>query len=83
MAKKGMETTTTFKVDISELRSELQEANRAIQLTNSEFKNAVAGMDDWKTSADGLSAKIQQLSGVNENYSKILEEIKKQYGETV
>ena len=41
------ETTTKFKVDISELKKGIQEANRQIRLANSEFKAATAGMDDW------------------------------------
>ena len=54
------ETTTQFKVDISELKSQFQEAQRTIKLANSEFKAATAGMDDWGKSADGISAKITQ-----------------------
>lgn len=83
MAKKTTETTTKFKVDISELKKELRDANRAIMLTNSEFKNSVAGMDDWRDSADGVSAKITQLTDVNKNYSKILEEVSKRYEDVV
>lgn len=80
---KNTETTTKFKVDISELKSGLQQANRAIALTNSEFKNSVAGIDDWRKSADGISAKITQLKGVNTNYRKILEDISKRYDDVV
>ena len=80
---KNTETTTAFKVDISELKSSLQDANRQIALTNSEFKAATAGMDNWSSSADGLSAKITQLKNVNQNYSKILEDVRKKYDEVV
>ena len=58
------ETTTKFKVDISELKKGIQEANRQIRLANSEFKAATAGMDDWSKSADGVSVKITQLNSV-------------------
>ena len=58
------ETTTKFKVDISELKKQFADANRQIRLVNSEFKAATAGMDDWGSSADGLGAKIKQLNGV-------------------
>ena len=74
---KSKETTTKFKVDISELKSNLQEANRQIALANSEFKVATAGMDKWSDSADGLTAKITQLKTVNESYSTILSEYEK------
>lgn len=74
---RSTETTTKFKVDISELKSNLQQANREIALTNSEFKAATAGMEKWSDSADGLSAKITQLKNVNQSYSTILEEYEK------
>ena len=61
---KNTETTTKFKVDISELKSQFAEAQRQIRLANSEFKAATAGMDNWSKSADGLSAKINQLNNV-------------------
>lgn len=80
---KNTETTTKFKVDISELKSSLQDANRQIALTNSEFKAATAGMDNWSSSADGLSAKITQLKNVNQNYSKILDEVQNKYNDVV
>ena len=41
------ETTTKFKVDISDLKKGIQDANREIKLANSEFKAASAGMDNW------------------------------------
>ena len=33
------ETTTKFKVDITELKSAIQEAKRQIRIANSEFKS--------------------------------------------
>lgn len=80
---KNTETTTKFKVDISELKQGLRDANRAIELTNSEFKKSVAGMDDWRKSADGLSAKITQLKNVNSNYKTILKDVSKKYDDVV
>ena len=73
------ETTTRFKVDISELKSQFQEASRQIRLANSEFKAATSGMDDWGKSADGISAKIKQLNSVLESQKKQLENLEKQY----
>lgn len=43
---RNTETTTKFRVDISELKQSLRDANRAIALTNSEFKAATAGMEN-------------------------------------
>lgn len=76
---KNNETTTTFKADISELKSAFQEAQRAVRVANSEFKSATAGMDDWSKSADGLSAKITSLNKVLDGEKKKLESLEEQY----
>ena len=88
MAKKGQETTTKFKVDISELKAGITEANRLMRHANSEFKAASSTMDDWSKSSDGINAKLKQLrtnldsqQKVLTEYEKILEEVKKEYGE--
>lgn len=77
------EQTTKFKVDISQLKKEFQEAQRHIRFVNSEFKAATAGMDDWSNNADGLGAKISQLNGNLESEKKKLESLQKQYALTV
>ena len=61
---KDNETTTKFKVDISELKKGIQDAQRQIRLANAEFKAASSGMDNWASSADGISAKLKQLDSV-------------------
>lgn len=75
---KNNETTTKFKVDISDLKKNIQEANRQIRLANAEFKAASAGMDNWGKSADGLSAKINQTDKVLKSQKAILNDYKKQ-----
>lgn len=82
------ETTTKFKVDISELKAGITEANRQIKLANAQFKSASAAMDDWSKSAEGLEAKINQTSTVLKaqktilnSYKQQLELIVKEYGE--
>ena len=72
MARKQNETTTKFKVDISELKAAMQEAKRQITLVNSEFKATSSGMDDWKSSTDGVCAKIRSLNKVLEQQENIL-----------
>lgn len=76
---KGSETTTKFKVDISELKSGMQEAKRSIALANSEFKASTAGMDNWGKSADGLSAKVKQLDSTLSSQKTILSTLEKQH----
>lgn len=76
---KGNETTTKFKADISELKKSFQDAQRTVRVANSEFKAATAGMDKWSDSADGLSAKINQLNSVLAAEKKKLESLESQY----
>ena len=85
---KSSEHTTKFKVDISELKTAMQEARRQVSYANSEFKSATSSMDNWSNSSDGLNAKLVQLKSklqaqqtVLEEYERILEEVKKEYGE--
>lgn len=72
------ETTTKFKVDISDLKKGIQEANRQIRLANAEFKAASSGMENWSKSADGVSKKIGSLEKVLSNQNKVLDNYKKQ-----
>ena len=88
MPANGNETTTKFKVDVSELKKGIQEANRQIRLANAEFKAAASGMENWEKSADGISKKIEQLDKVLssqqkilDSYEKQLEMVTKEYGE--
>ena len=82
------ETTTKFKVDISELKSAMQEAKKQVALANSEFKAVSSSMDNWRDSADGISAKLNQLKSnlssqqsVLREYERVLEQVKEEYGE--
>lgn len=56
------DTTTKFKVDISEVKQAMQEAKRAVAVANSEFKAVASTMDDWRQSTEGLEAKLNQLN---------------------
>lgn len=76
---RGNESTTRFRVDISELKAGMQEAKRQIRMANAEFKAATAGMDKWGDSADGISAKIKQLTAILDAEKTKLENLKKQY----
>lgn len=51
-------------LDVTDLKAGLSEANRQIQLANSEFKAASSGMDDWTKSTEGVTAKVKQLDTV-------------------
>jgi len=59
---KGEDITTKFKVDISEFKKGITEANQLIKESNSVFNKSTAGIEDWGNSADGLRAKITQMT---------------------
>lgn len=74
-----IKTTLQFQADITDFKAAMQEANQAIKLANSEFKAAASGMDDWGSSTDGLSAKLRQLSAVQEAEQRKLDTLKAAY----
>lgn len=52
----------SFSIDTTNLKAGLAQANRLIRESESEFKAAAAGMDDWTSSANGLSKRNEHLS---------------------
>lgn len=60
------EVTTKFKVDISDLKRNITEANQQMKLANAQFKVSASALNDWGSSADGVSAKIQQVTKIVE-----------------
>ena len=79
MAKNDTESSMKYKLDISNLKANIQEANRLVKQANSEFKATTASMDNWSKSADGLSAKQKQLNGVFDAQKQKLEALKEQH----
>lgn len=77
------ETTTRFRVDISELQAGITQANRQIRLANSEFRAATDCMDDWSQSADGISANLTRLNNVLGSQRTVLSNLERQYQLTV
>ena len=66
-------------LDVTDLKAGLSEANKQIQLANSKFKSASSGMDDWTKSAEGLTAKIEQLDTVLKMQQSKLAGLKAEY----
>ena len=56
--------TTRFKVDISDLKAGITEANKQMRLANAEFNKASSGMENWAKSSTGITAKLKQLDSV-------------------
>ena len=52
----------SFSIDVTQLKAGLAQANRMIRESESEFKAAAAGMDDWQDSQEGLEARIKHLN---------------------
>lgn len=77
------ETTTKFKVDITELKQAMQEAKRQVAVANSEFKAVSSTMEDWTKSTDGISAKLKQLDSNLKSQKSILSNLEDQYEKVV
>lgn len=70
-------------LDVTELKAGLSEANKQIQLANSEFKRVSSGMDDWTKSTEGLNAKIKQLETVLDLQRRKLAGLEAEYNKVV
>lgn len=79
MAKNETESTMKYKVDISNLKSNIQQANRLVKEANSEFKATTSSMDNWAKSTDGLTAKQKQLITTLDAQKTKLEALKEQH----
>ena len=53
-----------MQLDVSDLKSGLNETKKAITTANKTFQSQTAGMDDWTKTSDGLNAKLTQLDTV-------------------
>lgn len=52
----------SFSIDVTDLKTGLAQANRLIRESESEFKAAAAGMDNWTQSQEGLESRIKHLN---------------------
>lgn len=69
----------SFSIDVTNLKAGLAQANRMIRESESEFKAAAAGMDDWSSSSDGLNAKIKSLNGITQAQGAKVAALKTEY----
>lgn len=70
--------TTKFRVDISDLKKSITEANRQVKLYRAEIQNANAGMKKGEESADSLSRKIEAQSKIVQAEQQKLEALKQE-----
>ncbi|MGN0180133.1 MAG: hypothetical protein ACI4DY_11995 [Monoglobaceae bacterium] len=69
----------SFSIDVTNLKAGLAQANRLIRESESEFKAAAAGMDDWSKSQEGLEAKIKSLNNITEIQRKKVDALQQEY----
>lgn len=69
----------SFSIDVTDLKTGLAQANRMIRESESEFKAAAAGMDDWRDSEEGLSAKIKSLNSITDLQKKKVNALQEEY----
>ena len=69
----------SFSIDVTDLKAGLAQANRMIRESESEFKAAAAGMDDWRESQEGLTAKIKSLNEITELQRKKVAALENEY----
>lgn len=69
----------SFSIDINQLQTGLKTANKLIRETQSQFKAAAAGMDDWTKSEEGLTSRISSLNRVTQIQQQKVDALKANY----
>ncbi len=72
-----------FTIDVSDLKKGLATANKLIRESESEFKAAAAGMDDWRTSSEGLQAQIKKLTSIEDLQAQKVSALKSEYSRLI
>ncbi len=73
----------SFTIDVSKLTAGLKTANKMVRESESEFKKAAAGMDDWSKSEDGLKAKIKSLTDITKIQKEKVRALKEEYARLI
>ena len=69
----GMDTIgARLVLDVDDFMAGELKARETIKKINADFKEAVAGMDNWRTSIEGVDAKITQLERLIQSHSNTL-----------
>lgn len=69
----------SFSIDVTDLKAGLNQANRLIRESESEFKAAAAGMDNWSESQEGLEARIKHLNTATDLQRKKVDALQAEY----
>lgn len=73
----------SFSIDVTKLKAGLSQANKLIRESESEFKAAAAGMDDWTKSQQGLEKKIKSLNDIAGVQEKKVTALKSEYNRLI
>lgn len=73
----------SFAIDTTDLKAGLAQANRLIRESESEFKAAAAGLDDWTASEDGLNSKIKSLNTVTDLQKQKVNALQSEYDKLI
>lgn len=71
--------TTRFSADVTDFKSAMQEANRSIQLANSEFNALSSAMDENTSEQDKLLASTKRLTTIRDAEARKLAILKNEY----
>lgn len=69
----------SFSIDVTNLKAGLAQANRLIRESESQFKAAAAGLDDWTKSEEGVNAKIKSLNEITDVQRKKVAALQQEY----
>lgn len=69
----------SFSIDVTSLKAGLAQANRLIRESESEFKAATAGMENYADSQEGLEARIKHLNNAQDLQKKKVKALEEQY----
>lgn len=75
----GENLGASFSIDITNLKAGLSTANKLIRESESQYKAAAAGMDDWSDSQEGLEAQIKNLNTITDLQRKKVDALNKEY----
>lgn len=70
-----------FTLDVSEFKRSLAQVNAGIRESQSSFKAAAAGINDFETSENGLKTKLSELNNVADKQREKVELLKARYAQ--
>lgn len=83
MPGEDVNSTLQFGADITDFSAAMQEASRLASRAKSEFDVVASTMDDWSSSTEGLTAKLEQLDAQQQVEERRLAILRAAYEKTV